>query len=161
MTVMQLFFLFVLLGISTLGIAVLAIRSFRRQVGETSTVITAEMNAAIDRLGSATENYVELHAVKALTEQFTDNPELLGNLRKHSHQVVGAALFLRVNALGGDIDVVQDQLSRARQQDAMGWTTEVESARNVRLSAMLEKLRQELRTANQAVQQFSKTSAVS
>ena len=144
------------LAVITTAIALL-IWAVRKPAQPTNTIATEIIEATV-RLGQEVQHHVEVNAVLALVEDFHNNPQLLANLSEYSQQVLGAALLLRVNALGNDIQVTAGCLSSARNDMAHGYYGA--DKRAARLSADLTELYEELDAANRAVRQLGGLRAV-
>lgn len=85
---------------------VIAVRYIRNR----QSIITDSLRQAIAELNKAITHHAQVAAVVALIEQYDDRPELFDNLADYSDQVVGAALFHRVNALAAALKDVNDKL---------------------------------------------------
>jgi len=111
------------------------------------SMIVAAIDQATENLSQSVQHYTHVNAVLALTETFTDQPELLDRLSGYSKQVVAAALMYRVNELGEDLRVAQDSLSYAERYPHYAVTIKARRA-------SVDRLITELQEANTAVQEF-------
>ncbi len=75
---------------------------------------TGAVDQSLQKLAKDTKHYVAVNAVLALTEQFTDDPELIPRLVQYSDQVVAAAMLYRINSLGEQYRMIMKHLEGAR-----------------------------------------------
>lgn len=112
-------------------------------------------NEQLEALSRGVQHHIEVNAVLALTESFTEDQELLKRLSEYSQAVCGAALLHRVNSLGSDLKKVEETLSTFRNRQANSaapnWKNDVE-----RCEQLANQLREELEEANNAVQEFDR-----
>lgn len=135
------------------GICVVLVANRTREQDPNTEAIAKAILDGTRELSRESSYYVQVNAVLALTESFTDNPDMLENLAAYSRKTVAAALLFRVNSLGESIQHTQELLTKTEVSYASYGGSD--RANNINsLREQRDRLLAEQAAANQAVEQF-------